>query len=153
MEITIIEIMKLLRNRKCEVVVLMMWLSFWHSQRTLGLTALSLTESDGAPTSCRAFLVRTLTPPPKSHTTRQNQIRKHIEQLISYYHIIIRSACLYTSFTALLCIAGYAFLLYPGIGGGRGYPPQKGQKWRFCRGSGGMAQKHEKYPPFLMNLP
>jgi len=30
-------------NRECEVVVLMMWLSFWFSQQTLGLTALSLT--------------------------------------------------------------------------------------------------------------
>jgi hypothetical protein len=43
------EIMKICETRKCEVVVLMMWLSFWHSQRTLGLTAFSLTISDGAP--------------------------------------------------------------------------------------------------------
>jgi len=37
------KVIKLLRNRKCEVVVHLMWLSFWHSQHTLGLTALSLT--------------------------------------------------------------------------------------------------------------
>ena len=40
-----IEIIEIIEINKCEVVVLMMWLSFWHSQRTLGLTALSLTPS------------------------------------------------------------------------------------------------------------
>jgi len=34
--------MKIMRNIRCEVVVHLMWLSFWLSQRTLGLTALSL---------------------------------------------------------------------------------------------------------------
>ena len=98
--------------------------------------------SDGAPTSCRVFLVRTLD---RVVVCRLNQQTKKMTttkyiSLQSSFFSVQPDLGFYRATLLMKCPPAqrkkHDFFLKGGTPSPPS-PPQKGQKWRFCRGSGG----------------
>jgi hypothetical protein len=149
------EIMRIVKKYKCEVVVLMMWLSFWLSQQTLGLTALSLTPSVMVPPlhversssghSGGWIWSHKATKSCSRESHKQTLILYYIIDYTSWGHINLSCREVYEGFSYEKPLWGVPPLPPPS-------PPPKRQNVAFLMVFLRSRKNMKKYPRFCLNL-